>query len=227
MRYKEELKEKAQMLRTRGKTYSEIMQILKIRLPKSTISSWCGDVTLPEWYCEKIKKLNNSNFSKAQKMAWASNKVKRERLLSRLFERNEHLADKIKDKDLLKMILATLYLGEGAKWRSHRGLQLGSSDPNIILLYMKLLERCYGIIPTQLKCWIGYRADQNIKTLKKYWSKITRISLENFYKSKPDSRTVGKPTKRKDYHGVCVISCAGTHIQLELEAIPEIILRGL
>ena len=78
-----------------------------------------------------------------------------------------------------------------------------------------------------MKCRISYRADQNIKSLQNYWSRLTGISLKNFYKTIPDPRTIGKPTKKKDYKGVCVVTCAGSHIQLELEAIPAIVLRGL
>lgn len=227
MRYNKELKEMAKALRSEGKTYSEIMSALNTRLPKSTLSSWCSDVELPLWYQDKVEQLNRKSFSKAQKMAWVSNKIKRERLLTSLLENNKYLLQKTKDKDVLKITLAMLYLGEGAKWRSHHGLQLGSSDSNIVRLYIKLLKICYGITPKQLKCRISYRADQNIKDLEKYWSQISRISLNNFYKTKPDPRTIGRVTKNKEYRGVCVVSCAGTHIQLELEAIPKIILTGL
>ncbi|OGI82361.1 hypothetical protein A3G53_01240 [Candidatus Nomurabacteria bacterium RIFCSPLOWO2_12_FULL_44_11] len=134
---------------------------------------------------------------------------------------------KIKDILVLKMILSVLYLGEGTKWKGHSGMVLGSSDPNIILLYIKLLEICYGINHKKLKCRVSYRADQNLKSLERYWSKITGIPLSNFYKTKFDPRTIGKPTKNKKYRGVCVIMGAGSHIQLELEAIPKLILMGL
>jgi len=125
------------------------------------------------------------------------------------------------------MLLAFLYLGEGSKWSGHSGLMLGSSDNNIIKLYLHLLKKCYSLDAGKLKCRISYRADQNINLLEKYWSKVTGIPIKNFYKTKPDPRTVGKPTKNKDYKGVCVIMGGGTAIQLELEAIPKIILVGV
>ncbi len=221
------LREETRKLRMRGKTYSEIMNILGTELPKSTVAWWCRNTPLPNWYWKKLEKINKNNREKAQKAAWLANKQKRERFLSKLIENNKTLKDKTKDGNVLKIILAILYLGEGAKWKTHRGLQLGSSEPNIINLYIKLLNRCYGIKPNQLKCRISYRADQNLETLEKFWSENINIPLANFYKSKPDPRTIGKVTKNKDYKGVCVVSCAGTHIQLELEEIPRIILKGL
>ncbi len=219
--------DRARELRSRGNTYSEIMRSLKVTMPKSTISNWCSDVKLPSWYQDKIDQLNKKSFSKAQKMAWASNKIKRERLVNEIISRVSNITEKIKNRDVLKVILSVLYLGEGTKWKTHRGLILGNSDPETIKLYIKLLNVCYGIKSDQLKCRISHRADQNLKSLEKYWSNITGISKSNFYKSIPDPRTIGKPTKKKDYKGVCVIHCAGTHIQLELEAIPKIILSGL
>ena len=193
------VKEQTKKLRSKGKTYSEIQHTLKLTLPKSTLSGWCRGVKLPSWYKQKIFKINKINYERARKLAWVANKVKRERFLQRLLKNIEPLKKKIKDKDVLKMILATLYLGEGTKWKSHSGMVLGSSDPNIILLYIKLLELCYGINRINLKCRVSYRADQNIKNLEKYWSNIIGIPLGNFYKTKFDPRTIGKPTKKKEY----------------------------
>jgi len=227
MRHPPELINSAQELRAEGNTYSEIMRELKVKLPKSTISKWCRRVSLPEWYKDKIDELNSRNLSKALRMAQASNRMKRERFLRDLILNNNHLVGKLQDRDVLKMILSVLYLGEGAKWKSHRGLMLGSSDPGIIKLYIKLLSLCYGVKSGRLKCRISYRADQDIHGLESYWSRVSKIPLRNFYKTKPDPRTVGKPTKRKEYKGVCVITCGGTHIQLELEAIPKLLLKGL
>lgn len=226
-RYEGNIKKRVLVLRSQGKTYSEIMRVLGIKMPKSTLSNWCSNVTLPEWYHDKINQLNAQNFSKVRKIAMTANKLKQKVLLDELAETNRYLKDKLGSNDVLKMLLAVLYLGEGSKWRSHRGLMLGSSDPNIIRLYIRLLQLCYGITPEKLSCRVSYRADQDIRLLEKYWAHVTSISLKNFYKTIPDPRTVGRPTKQKDYKGVAVISCAGTRIQLELEMIPKIILEGL
>lgn len=219
-------REKVRKLRSEGKTYSEIQQVLNISKPKSTLSSWCQDAILPNWYTAKIRNLNRKNFMKAQAMAWASIRKKRELFLDKVRREATEVLKKFNLKNL-KTVLAILYLGEGAKWKGHSGLMLGSSDPQLILLYILLLEKCYKIKINQLKCRISYRADQNIYKLEKYWSGITGIPKENFYKTKPDPRTVGKKTKNNDYKGVCVITCAGSYIQLELEEITKLLLKKL
>jgi len=226
---RQELKEQVQALRTEGKTYSEIKNALRINIPKSTLSDWCRDVKLPDWYDEKIKGLNDKSFNKARKIAWASNKKKREDFLKDVENRALNVISRL-DRENLKIILAMLYLGEGAKWKGHHGLMLGSSDSDIILLYLGLLSKCYGIKTTDVRSRICYRADQNIKKLEAYWSKITGIPLRNFYKTKPDPRTIGKKTEKKEYKGVCVITCKGTNIQLELEKIARLLsekIKGL
>ncbi len=218
--------EKVRKLRSGGKTYTEIRQALNLSMPKSTLSNWCQGVILPNWYTAKIRELNRKSFKKAQIMAWASVRRKRELFLDKVRQEATKVIKKL-NLENLKIVLAMLYLGEGAKWKGHSGLLLGSSDPQVILLYISLLEKCYKIKPSQLKCRISYRADQNIRKLEKYWSDITGIPKENFYKTKPDPRTKGKKTKKNDYKGVCVITCAGSHIQLELEEIAKILLKKL
>lgn len=220
------LKDHVRQLRSQGKTYSEIRQFLKLQVPKSTLSGWCHNVILPVWYQTKIKALNHKNFTKAQQHAWAQLKRKREMFLKAV----EHEAEIILARfnlEALKVALAMLYLGEGAKWQGHSGLMLGNANPEVINLYLVLLKKCYNITPLQVKCRIGYRADQDIKTLEKYWSRITGIPRDNFYKTKPDPRSKGKKTKRLDYKGVCVIMCAGSHIQLELEMITKLLLKKM
>lgn len=215
-------------LRGEGKTYSEIQKTIGVKIPKSTLSNWCTAVILPAWYQEKIDALNKENSSKALRTAHAANRIKREQLLDGFLRANTTAFDAINfNKDVYKIILSILHLGEGAKWKSHSGLMLGSTDPNIIKLYIGLLAVCYGIQPRQLKCRVGHRADQSLGQLQRYWSNVTAIPLENFYKSIPDPRTVGKPTRHRDYMGVCVIMGGSTTIQLELEMIPALILEKI
>lgn len=220
----EDLKEKVKILRSKGKTYSEIQKEVGKKIPKGTLSYWCAGVSLPDFYNSKVEKLNFKNLSKGREIAQQLTKTRRKEFLEDVKKKNIHLVTKAKnDSDVKKIILTILYLGEGAKWRSHRGLMLGSSDGNILILYLNLLDQIYGIKRTSVKAWISFRADQDINKLTNFWSKKLRISKNQFYKSKPDSRTKGKPTKRKEYKGVCVIYCAGTKIQLELETIARML----
>ena len=228
MRSYTQYKNDVMALRSQGKTYSEITNAIGIKIPKSTLSDWCQEVTLPYWYREKIESMNKMSLSKALRIAHASNEIKRDRLLNTIRSENREVLSTMQfDKNSSKLILAVLHFAEGAKWRSHKGLQFGNSDPKIIRLYIHLLSICYSISSEHLKCRIGHRADQNLVELQKYWSRTSGIPLQNFYKSIPDPRTVGKPTRDGNYKGVCVIMGGSTAIQLELEMIPELILEKI
>jgi len=219
---KEKLRKKATILRRRGKTFSEIKQELNILIPKSTLSYWCQKVKLPRWYIPKIKKLNERNLSKAQKIAWRVNKEKREKFLREIDQKNRHLINLLNNKDVSKISLAMLYLAEGSK-TTKGSLMFGNSDPLIIRLFMGFLRQCYRVDEKKLRCTLQCRADQNIKKLEKFWSKITKIPLSQFYKARIDPRTIGKPSRKPDYKGVCRIDYFSANTDLELKRIAKII----
>lgn len=70
-------------------------------------------------------------------------------------------------------------------------------------------------------------ADQDIKKLERFWSKVTSIPLSQFYKTRIDPRTIGKPSKKPDYKRVCRIDYFSTEIFIELTKIVEIIYKGI
>lgn len=218
------IKIKVKNLRKQGYTFSEIKNHLRVNIAKSTLSDWCKDIKMLPVYYKKIEKLNNINREKGREIVKINREKERTEFLNRIKKEIIKLLPAIKESyDFKKIILSILYLGEGSKWKGHRGLMLGSSDPDIIKLYIKLLEEVYSIQKNSLRARISYRADQNIEDLTKFWSKITGLPSLYFYKTKPDPRTIGRLTKNKNYKGVCVITCAGTKFQLELEAIAKIL----
>lgn len=211
---------KALRLRKGGHTYAEIKNALGADIPKSTLSHWLRGIELSDEQKNRIGSLRLNNIKKAQEKALVINKQKRTAYLKSLELRNIYLKKFLKDNDIARLLLAMLYLGEGAKWKSHRGLQLGSSNPDIMRLYLSLLERCFGVNRKKLTAMIYHRADQNLASLICFWSEYIRIPKANFYKSKPDMRTSGRKTW-EDYHGVCAVFGPGTEIQLELELIAK------
>lgn len=219
-------KEKAIRLRKRGKTYSEIQRALKISISKGTLSGWLKYVKLPPSYSKRVKTINLKHLERIRELALLANKRKQEYILKELCSKNEHLVRYL-NKDVCKLLLSILYLGEGARHRGSRALKLGSSDSKIIQLYLNLLKKCFPISKRKFRVSIGCRADQNIKELEKYWQAVTKIPHSQFYKTQIDKRTIGKKTKRKDYKGVCLITYFDTKIQLELEQLAQQIIEWI
>ena len=219
------LKSRAIKLRGAGKTYSEIQSTLNTNIPKSTLSYWCKDIKLSRKSQARIGKLVINNAKKGLKMALSVNRAKRKGYLRSVLNRNKHLAAALKDKDTAKIVLAVLYLGEGGKNRKG-SLLFGNSDPFIISLFLYLLRYCYDIDESKFRCTLQCRADQNIKKLEQFWSKITKIPLSQFYKARIDPRTIGKKSRKKDYKGVCRIDYFSADLFLELMSIPKIFYKG-
>lgn len=221
-----EQKELVRSLRARGFTYKEINDTLGFHVARSSLSYICRCVSLPSEYQDKVKDLNRKHLESVRPLALHSNKRKRERYIREIEEKNKYVCKGF-TTNVAKIALAMLYLGEGGKWPSHRGLYLGSSSDDIIRLYIKLLQYCYEVPLSKMRARIQYRADQDILELENHWVKVTGLSKEQLYKTQPDKRTLGKPTKRGAYRGVCVIMCGSTEIQLELAIIARLLSKHM
>ena len=220
------LKEEVIKLRKQGKTYSEIKKNFRINTPKSTLCHWCKNVKLSKESQNRIQKIIFNNREKARATALAVNKAKREEYLKSIFQRNGHLKMMLKNKDIAKVVLSILYLCEGSKSLERGSVMFGNSDPFIINLFLYLLRRCYNIYERKFRCTLQGRADQDVKKLEKFWSKITNIPLSQFYKARIDSRTIGKKSKNLNYKGVCRIDYFSAEIAIELMQISKIIHKG-
>lgn len=195
---------------------------------KSTLSWWCKNVALPVGYQERISKLNLANLGKARSIAVEINKIKREEFFQEINSKNSTVAKKIHEADTAKIALAILCLGEASKYRNGSVFCLGSSDHRIITLFLKLLKICIPTFdPKKIRCTVQCRADQNISELEQYWKKITRILNSQFYKTRVDIRTIGKPTRKKWYKGVLKVDYLDTRVQLELESLADLIYNQL
>jgi hypothetical protein len=216
-------------LRSLGHTYPEINNRLDRNIPKSTLSHWCKNTPLPKSYQKKLKNITINNIKKAQKKAVLANKAKRKKFLLSLREGNKNIAREIKNKKTAKIALSILCLGEASKYSSKsRCFTLGSSDPRIIVIFLKLLKYCYDDFDQdKIRCTIQCRANQNQEKLKKFWKSIVKLPDSSFYQTRVDPRSKGKKTKKTDYRGVLRIDYLSSRTQLDLESLAELIFEGL
>jgi len=214
------LRDQVISLRKKGKTYSEIRKKIKKEIPKSTLSYWCKNIYLSPLQQERINKCIKVNIEKGRMLAILANRKKRERYLNSVRDRIKDLKKIILDKNVAKIALAMLYLGEGTK-SSNGSLTFGNSSPEIINLFLRLLRFCYKINESKFRCTLQCRADQNIKVLEKFWSAITEIPIKQFYKARVDQRTIGKPSKNTEYKGVCRIDYFSADLYTELTEIAK------
>ncbi len=92
-----------------------------------------------------------------------------------------------------------------------------------VRIFLEFLRMSFILDESKFHGKIQCRADQNPEELKRYWSKISKIPVEQFSKPGIDKRTLGKPTKRPGYNGVFVIDYYSNSVFLELKFISDII----
>ncbi|MDO8487889.1 MAG: hypothetical protein Q7S31_01055 [bacterium] len=223
-KYSNSVRNKVRQLRSQGKTYGEIQGLIGRRFPKSTLSEWCKYTSLPTDHWERISKLNISNLEKARKLGVEMNLLKRSRMFKEFENTNTPIALTISNKKTAKIALAMLCLGEASKSGGKSAFCLGSSDQRIITLFLKLLQVCFKEFDfRKIRCTVQCRADQDTETLETYWQKITKTPPSQFYKTRIDPRTKGKPTLKNDYKGVLRVDYLNAKTRLELESLADLI----
>ncbi len=207
---------RAQNLRSEGLTYREICTSLGRNIPKATLNYWVRNITPPASYHTKVANLIQQNIQQVHKLALIRNKEILEARLKSIRSKNISLISRI-DRSIAILILSTLYWCEGAKYPSHSGIRFGSSDPEMIRLFIVLLRCCYPIDESKFRLTVQCRADQNSSELINFWQKITHIPDQQTYKAHIDKRSIGHPTKKPSYKGVCVVEYFNTDLQCELQ----------
>jgi len=214
-------------LRKGGMTSHEINHILGQNIPKSTFTGWFRGIELTVKQKVRISKLNADKLDRARVRAVEVNKIKRNNFLKSLDKINYPICKKIEDKATAKIALAMLCLGEASKYGSGSVFSLGNTNYKIIILFITLLKSCFEIDEKKFRCTVMCRADQNIKELERYWQEKSGIPKEQFYKTRIDARSIGKPTKKVGYKGVLKVDYMETKIQLELESLASMIYNQL
>jgi len=169
------LYEQTRELRRQGFSYGEISK--KCLTTKSNISLWCRDIRLSRTQYNKliankkgILKLGSQRLHEIRVAEIA--KVKES-------ARNE-INVKTVDDFTFFVAGAILYWAEGCKTS---GLYISNSDERVILFMLKWFKKFLHINSNQIKLHLHIHNRDNDLAIKKYWSKLTNIPLENFGKS--------------------------------------------
>ena len=181
-------KEKARALRKKGYSINQIVR--EAGFSKASISIWVRDIVLTKSQKKGLSERGRSRESIEK------------RRINRLFNENvrrQKIIDEAK-KDFtgisleqLKLIGVILYLGEGAK--TPRGMaRLSNSDPLIIRMMMRFFREICKVPENKFRGHIHTFEHADIDETEKYWSRITGIPQEQFFKTytKPSSASLHK-----------------------------------
>ena len=223
--YPERLKQKMRDLRTQGWSLGEISN--KSRIPKNTLSGWVKDIKLTKIQKERIKQKEIESAATGRPLAARAIRAKIENWREGIRKSVKHFEKfAFQNPNIAKAICGILYACEGAKYPSTQGLVFTNSDPAMIRFFLNLLRTYFDIREEKLRCRVVYRWDQDMRELHRYWSHVTKIPSDRFFKTKPDERTKGKATKKSDYKGVCSIQYSDTSLQFQLQSIGDAIIKS-
>lgn len=190
------LQNKAKKLRKSGKSLADIGRILGVA--KSSVSIWCRDIKLAD---SQIKKLKNNNRGSA--LGALANKIKREKEICSIKTLAKKQIEILDSNDLkrLRDIGTVLYWAEGTK---KHVVDITNSDPQIIKIAMLWFRKICKVDEKKFHISIYYHSGQKEEEIKNYWSNVTRVPLNQFYKSIFKKEGTGQ-RKNVLYYGTCKI----------------------
>lgn len=217
---------RAQYLRRQGYTYTEICDRLG-RIPQGTLSYWLKDIHLNRTQRARIQAKIIASAARGRPLA-------RKAWIKKMAKWRQHIEARAKPLELLpyensaigKIVCGIMYLCEGGKYPASQHVTFGNTDQTTIRGFLVLLRRYYPIDERRLRVRVTHRWDQDGMALKRYWARVTKIPVRQFYPSYADKRTKGIATQKHNYRGVCCIHYGSTDIQYELQATGEAIMKA-
>lgn len=201
-------------LRKKGFSLTEIKQRLKIS--KSTASLWLRDIELPVAALERLAKRGILGMVRSKKVREERRKAFEKLLKERAFR---ILKNTLLTKNHFKIICALLFWCEGGK-EVKSGIRFINSDSCLIKTFLILLRKSFQLNEKKFRVGLHLHQYHDEEKQKKYWSKITKIPLNQFIKVYWKSNT-GKRI-RIDYPGCATIYYHNTKLAKELTTIYKV-----
>lgn len=196
-----EEKIKAQELRKEGLSYGAIIQ--QIHVSKDTISRWCRDIELTK--DQKRKLLENKMFGQRRGSIVAADNKRRARILKTqvIFEEAKKDLGNLSKRDRFIAGIA-FYAGEGNKTDGKGGF--ANSDPKIIKFMMRWFKEFCKVPLSRFRGAIWIHEGLDAEAAKGYWSKITGIPQNQFFKTYIAKNKIDSRKIRKNIHNYGVFA---------------------
>ncbi len=179
---------KAIKLREEGKSIKQIAK--EIGVSKASVSVWVRKVVLNT---EQKNVLKSNEHSKVVVEKRRMSRLKNEENKRALVMKNSGEDIISLSKTDLKNIGISLYWAEGRK-RGGRFISFSNSDPKMIKIMMRFFREICSVDEKRFRGHIHTYSHLNAKTAEKYWSEVSGIPLQQFYKTycKPSVSSKGK-----------------------------------
>lgn len=205
-----ELKQKAQKLRKRGRSYQEITRLLNV--PKSTISDWCKDIILSDKQIFRLYKNKLTGALKGSAIASQKKILTRLKSTELLFKQGLQEVGQLSKRDKFIAGIA-YYSSEGTK--TDKGCAFANADPKIICFMINWFREFGGLPVNKFHGAIWIHKNQGEQAALNYWSSLTSIPKTNFYKSYIVENKNKSKKIRKQIHPYGIFSLYVSNVALQ------------
>jgi hypothetical protein len=180
-------------LRRLGLSYGEVMELIPVK--KSTLATWCREVTLTEEQIEAIRERRPSPVRGVPRNTQRKRHREVELIAAQAALEAEHLVD-----DPFWTAGVSLYWGEGSK--TVRRLAMANADPAALRMFKRWSE---SYLPPNhgWRARLNLHADNDEPAAREWWSAQVEVPLADF------TKTYVKPgTGHRKNHlpfGVCTL----------------------
>lgn len=164
---------------------------------KASVSLWTRDILLTEIQRKGISKRGRSMESIERRRA---SRLKNEESKRRLIMEEASREIRFISRGNLKVIGTMLYWAEGRK-RGSRIVTFSNSDPLMIRTMMKFFREICRVNEKKFRGSIHIHTNGKTTKAEKYWSNISGIPLNQFYKTYTLNSVAGKGKMRSLPHG--------------------------
>jgi len=221
-------KNKVLKLRQKGRSINEIAK--KLDVPKSTVSQWCRDVQLTQEQIERLAKRQESGSYKGR-MKFLE-RIRRERMeeIARLRKEGLKEIGNLNKRDLFIAGIA-MYWSEGYTYPGGDQVGFTNSDPKMILFILKWLREICKIPVEKLSLQIKINKlhKNRIRDVENYWSKLTKVSLNQFNKTILIKSSIKKiyPNANVHYGTLRIVVRQGTKLRRKIHGWIEGLAKGI
>ncbi len=193
---KHEEKINAFRLRKSGRSYKEILK--KIKVSKSTLSVWLREIELTNDQKKRLLTKGERAQYEAAKRKVAARIQRTEKIIESAIEE----AYTFKNNPFF-LVGVALYWAEGAKNRAE-SVKFANSDEKMIAFMMRWFREICRVPEKKFRIHIHIHTLHSRNNIVNYWSKITGIGREQFYKPYIKQTSLGQ-RKNILYSGTCSI----------------------
>ncbi len=176
---KSKQKLEAQKLRSEGISIKSIAN--KVGVSTSTVSLWSRDIRLTKEQILRLEKNSKDPFY-GRRLAYSlkqqSTRIAKEK---EIIKNAKEIVGHLTQRDLLISGTA-LYWAEGFK--KDKMVGFANTDPEMINFFLNWVRNCLEVSPELIKLRVGINEHHKYREMdiQEYWSKITNVPLNSFYK---------------------------------------------